>query len=127
MAAAAAYGAYQVGAAVFALAALKIAIGGAGAAFVGRQDVGIHADAHAAAGVAPLKTGGGENFVEPFLFGLGLDAARAGNDQGLLDGAGYVLAGHELRGGAKIVDAGIGAGTDEHAIDGNCPRWGCRL
>src|SRR5437868_14257530 len=64
------YGAYQVGAAVFALAALEIAIGGAGAALVGRQHVGVHADAHAAAGVAPLKTGGGENFVEAFFFGL---------------------------------------------------------
>src|SRR6267142_763952 len=57
------YGAYQVSAAVFALAALEIAIGGAGAALVRRQHVGIHADAHAAAGIAPLEAGGGENFV----------------------------------------------------------------
>jgi len=65
------YGAYQVGAAVFALAALEIAIGGAGTALVRRQDIGIHADAHAAARVAPLETGGGENFVEAFFFRLG--------------------------------------------------------
>src|SRR5882757_9604290 len=90
------YGAYQVGAAVFALAALEIAIGGAGAALVGRQHVCIHADAHAAAGVAPLEAGCGENFVEAFFFGLGLDAARTRNDKSLLDAAGYVLAGHEL-------------------------------
>ena len=44
----------QVGAAVFALAAFEIAIAGAGAALVRREDVGVHADAHAAAGVAPL-------------------------------------------------------------------------
>src|SRR5258706_12056340 len=96
------YGAYQVGAAVFALAALEIAIGGAGAALVRRQDIGVHADAHAAAGIAPLETGRGENFVEAFLFGLGFDAARAGNNKRLLDAAGYVLAGHELRGGAEV-------------------------
>ena len=70
-------------AAVFALAALKIAVGGAGAAFVRRQDVGVHADAHAAARVAPLETGGGENFIEAFFFGFGFDAAGAGDDRGL--------------------------------------------
>src|SRR5271167_3915634 len=80
------YGADEVGAAVAALAALEVAVAGAGAAFVGGQDVGIHADAHAATGVAPLETGGGENFVEAFFFGLGLDAAGAGDDQGLFDG-----------------------------------------
>src|SRR5438270_9832156 len=108
-----------MGAAVFALATLEIAIGGAGAALVRWQHVGIHADAHAAPGIAPLEASGGENFVETFLFGLGLDAARPGYYQGLLDSAGDVLAGHELGGGAKIVDTRIGAGADEHAIDGD--------
>src|SRR5277367_4307344 len=74
------YRADQMGAAVAALAALEVAVAGAGAAFVGGQDVGVHANAHAAAGVAPLETGVGENLVEAFLFGLGLDAARARND-----------------------------------------------
>src|SRR6266404_327006 len=113
------YGAYQVRAAVFALAALEIAIGGAGAALVRRQDVRVHSDAHAATGIAPLETGGRENFIEAFFFGLRFDAARAGHDQRLLYGAGHVLADYELRGGAEIVDAGVGAGTNEDAIDGN--------
>src|SRR5882672_3016286 len=52
----------EVRAAVLALAALEIAIAGAGAALVRRKDVGVHADAHAAAGVAPLESGGAENF-----------------------------------------------------------------
>src|SRR6266481_8065800 len=92
------YRADEVRAAVFALAALEIAIGGAGAALVRRQDVGIHADAHAAAGIAPLKTGVGENFVETFFFGLGLDAAGTGDDQRLLDGASHVLASDQMGG-----------------------------
>src|SRR6266853_665288 len=57
----------EMRAAVFALAALEIAIAGAGAALVRRQYVGVHADAHAAAGVAPLETGRGENFIEAFF------------------------------------------------------------
>src|SRR5690348_3353343 len=59
----------EMRAAVFALAALKVAVAGAGAAFVRRQNVGVHADAHAAAGIAPLESGGTENLVEPFFFG----------------------------------------------------------
>src|SRR5216684_2916808 len=75
----------EVRAAVFALAALEIAIAGAGAALMRRQDVGVHADAHAAAGVAPLEAGSAENLVEPFFFSLRFDSARAGNNQRLLD------------------------------------------
>src|ERR1700681_1071765 len=69
------YRADEVRAAVFALAAFEVAIAGAGAAFVRRQYVGVHANAHAASGVAPLETGGGKDFVEAFFFGLRLDAA----------------------------------------------------
>src|SRR6266403_5002445 len=99
----------QVRAAVFALAALEIAIAGAGAAFVRWQDVRVHADAHAASGVAPLDTGSSEDFVQPFFFSLGLDAARAGNDERLLDGLGNVLTLNKMRGGAEIIEARIGA------------------
>ena len=37
----------------------------------------------------------------------------------LLDAARNVLAFDQVRGGAQIVDARIGAGADEHAVDGN--------
>jgi len=67
------YGAYQVGAAVLPWRPSKLRLE-CWRCVRARQHVGIHADAHAAAGVAPLETGGGENFVEAFLFGLGLDA-----------------------------------------------------
>src|SRR6266851_5577464 len=62
--------AHEMRAAILALAALEIAIAGAGAALVRRQNVGVHADAHTAAGVAPLETGDAKNFVEAFLFSL---------------------------------------------------------
>src|SRR5216683_669619 len=109
----------EVRAAVLALAAFEIAIAGAGAALVGRQDVSVHADAHAAAGVAPLEAGVAENFVEAFFFSLRLDAAGAGHNQRLLDVFCHVLAFDKMRGGAKIIEARIRARTDEHAVDGN--------
>src|SRR5260370_21998122 len=45
----------QMRSAVFALTALEIAIAGAGTAFVRRQNVRAHADARAAARVAPIQ------------------------------------------------------------------------
>src|SRR4029077_4420903 len=90
------YRADQVSAAVFALAALEIAVGRAGAALVRRQHVGIHADAHAAPCVAPFKTRVAENLVETFLFGLRFNSARTGNDECLLDAVRYVLASHQM-------------------------------
>src|SRR5262249_33160144 len=106
-------------AAIAALASLEVAIRGAGAALVRRQSVGVHADAHAAARVAPFETGLRKDFVETFFFGLRLDAAGAGNDESLLDGFRDVLSGDQMRGSAKIVQARVGAGADEDAVDGN--------
>src|SRR5712692_1631769 len=94
-------------AAIFALTAFEVAVAGAGAPLVWGQDVGVHADAHAAAGVAPLETGGAENFVEAFFFGLRLNAAGAGDNQRLLDVFCHVLAFDKMRGGAKIIEARI--------------------
>src|SRR5262249_30688291 len=65
----------QVRAAVFALAAFEIAVRRASAALMRRQYVSVHADAHAAACVAPLETGRRENFVQAFLLGFRFDAA----------------------------------------------------
>src|ERR1700674_3614262 len=109
----------EVRAAVFALAALEIAVAGAGAALMGRQNVGIHADAHAAAGVAPLEARRGENLVEAFFFRLRLDAAGAGHNQRLLDAFSHVLAFDKMGGSAQIVEARIGTRADEDAVHGN--------
>src|SRR5271166_6627085 len=117
----------EMRAAVATLAAFKIAIGGAGAAFLGRKDVFVHADAHAAARVTPFETGGGENFVEALGFGFGFNAARAGNDEGLLDVFGEVLAGHNVSCCAQVIDTGVGATPDEDAVDRNVHNRRARL
>ena len=59
----------QVRAAAASLPALEVAVRGRGAALAVREHVGIHAEAHRAAGAAPLEAGVEEDPVEPFLLG----------------------------------------------------------
>src|ERR1700761_8765623 len=99
-------------AATAALAAFEVAVRSGGAAFAGLQDVGVHAETHAAAGLAPLEAGGLEDEVEAFFFGLMLHALRAGDDHCAYR-SGDVMAAHDLRGGAQVFDACVGAGAEE--------------
>src|SRR6267143_1810032 len=109
----------EVRATVLTLAALEVAIRSTGAALVRRQDVRVHADAHAAARVAPLEPGGGENLVKAFFFRLRLNAARAGHNQGLLDVFCDALPGNEMCGSAEVIEPRIGARADKHAVQRN--------
>ena len=65
-------GTHQVRPAALALTTLEIPIGRACAALAGLQDVGVHAEAHAAAGLAPFKACLCENTVQAFFLGLNL-------------------------------------------------------
>src|SRR5258708_18237876 len=60
---------HQMRAAFIALAALEIAVRGRGAALAGLEFVGIHGEAHRAAGLAPVEAGLDEYLVQA----LGLD------------------------------------------------------
>src|SRR6266576_5956352 len=93
----------QMRAAVFALTAFEIAVAGAGAALVGRKNVRVHANAHAAARVAPLETCLGKDLVEALFFRLRFDAARTRHNQRLLDVLRNMLASYEMRRSAQIV------------------------
>src|SRR3954452_14715777 len=73
----------QVGAAAAALAALEVAVRRRGAALAGREDVGVHPQAHRAARAAPVEAGGAEDLVEALGLGLGLHLDRAGDDHGV--------------------------------------------
>ena len=79
--AAATAGRDEVGPAAAALAALEVPVRRRRAALSRRQDVGVHAEAHRAARLAPLEAGREEDLVEPLVFGLFLHAARAGHDE----------------------------------------------
>src|SRR5262245_60942153 len=64
--------AHQVRSAARALPALEVAVGGRGRALARLQPVGVHGEAHRAAGLAPLETGVAEHAVEALLLGLRL-------------------------------------------------------
>src|SRR5215510_16293890 len=105
-----------MGARARSLPSAEIAVGGRGATFAWRYHIAIDADAHGAAGFAPFETGVAEDAVEPFLLGLALDGGRAGRHQP----GDLARPPRQHRGCcAQILDARIGAGADEDAVDRN--------
>src|SRR4029077_17689774 len=76
------HGTDQVGAPAATLATLEIPIAGGSAALARLQNVGIHAQAHRAAGLAPFKAGLLENLVQTFLFRRMLHGLRSWHDHG---------------------------------------------
>ena len=70
-------GRHEMGPAAGPLAPLEISIAGRGATLSGLKHVGIHRQAHTAAGFPPLESRLFEQSVEPFLFGLLFHQARA--------------------------------------------------
>ena len=107
-----------MGAPAPALAALEVAVAGAGAALPGLEDVGVHPQAHRAAGVAPLRAGGAEDPVEALRLGLSPDLRRSGHHQDTqpaLDGPAL----EHGCGDPKVLDTAVGAGADEDGVDGD--------
>src|SRR3989442_14547136 len=62
----------EMRAAARALAAFEIAVGGRGATLARIEPIGIHAQAHRAAGLAPLEADVAKDAVQPLALGLGL-------------------------------------------------------
>src|SRR5262249_46833820 len=107
---------HQVGATLVALAALEIAVRGRGAALARCELVAMHGEPHGRGGLAPLEPRFDEDLVEPFRLGLLLHQAGARHDH-RLDARLDALAVDDARDGAQILDARIGAGADENAIE----------
>src|SRR6476661_4450868 len=95
----------EVGAAAFALATFEVAIAGAGAALARFELVGVHGQAHAAAGFAPFKAGFLEDAVESLGFGVAFHLTTAGDDH-RVDGTCDPVTFHHGCGGAEIADTG---------------------
>ena len=108
--------AYQVGAPTPALTSFKVTIAGRSAALAGSKNIRVHAQAHGAAGFAPVKTSRPKNFIQTFFFRLLLHLLRAGNHHRANMRMNAVSAYHLSR-GAKILDTGVGARADKDAID----------
>src|SRR6185437_4143739 len=109
-----------------ALAAFKVAIARGGAALAGGKYVGIHAQAHRAAGLTPIETCFLEDLVETFVLSLGFHLLRAGHHHGIHVRRNFAAGGNTRR-RAKIFDPAVGAGSDEDAIDGNISQRRSRL
>src|SRR5918998_1023114 len=118
------HGADEVRPAPLALASLEIAVAGGGAPLAGLQDVGVHAEAHGTARVAPVEAGLGEDLGQPLLLGLLFDAHRTGNDHRPNSVFDLVALEHAGR-GTQVLDAGVGARTQENGVDLYVPYGGC--
>src|SRR3954462_1300611 len=81
----------EVGAAAFALPAFEVAVAGAGAALAGFELVGVHGQAHAAAGFAPFEPGFFEDAIEAFRFFFAFFLSAAGHNHGVNGARGFVV------------------------------------
>src|SRR5659263_514737 len=107
---------HEVRAPALALAALEVAVGRRRAALPRCELVRVHAQAHRAAGVAPLRTEVEEDLVEPLGLGLQADPGRRRHDEDahrLRLGASL----DELGDRAKVLDPTVGARADEDRVD----------
>src|SRR4051812_45048493 len=93
----------EVGPAAGTLSSLEVAVGRARAPLAGGQGVGVHAEAHRAAGTAPLRPGGREDLVQALLLRLQLDQHRARHHEHPY-ALGHRTAADHVRGGAQILD-----------------------
>ena len=115
----------EVGAAAPALAAFEVAVARARRPLAGSELVGVHRQAHRAAGLTPVGPGGDEHLVEPLGDRLRLDGVAAGYDHHAGHGHGAAL--HHGGGGSQVFDPAVGARTDEHGVDGDVADPGAGL
>src|SRR3954470_12075058 len=101
--------------AAFPLPSLEITIGRRRAALSRAEHVGVHAEAHRAAGVAPFESGIAKHAVESFLLRLRFDALRSGHDH-RARARRDVPAPDDAGCRAQILDPRVRARAEEHAI-----------
>src|SRR5271154_2397060 len=94
-----------------ALPAFEVTVRGRGAALAGRELVGVHSQAHRAAGTTPLGTCRLEDLVQTLGLGMVLDVDRARNNQ-QADPLGDPAPTKHVRGGPKVLKPTVGARPD---------------
>src|SRR5579875_656783 len=98
----------QMGPAALALPPFEITVRGAGASFARPQNIGIHAETHAASRLAPLEASFLEDAVETELFGFEFDLLRPRHDH-RVDGRCDFAAFDDRGGSLQVADSRIGA------------------
>src|SRR5438105_13337186 len=95
-----------------ALPAFEVAIRRRSAALAGAEHVGVHAEAHRAARVAPLETRVTENAVETLALRVRFHAHRSGHDERAQAGA-DLAATNDFARDAQVLDSDVRARADE--------------
>lgn len=109
------FGAHQMRATALALAALKIAVRSRGTSLAGRELIGVHGQAHAAAGLAPVGACRLEYLVQALGLGVALHHLRAGDDEHA-DVLGDLIALEIMSRRSQVLDAAVGAAADEYGV-----------
>src|SRR5712675_57889 len=109
--------AHEVGPAGGALPAVESAVRGRSAALARLEPVRVHAQAHGAAGFAPLEAGVLENPVKAFVLRLRFHQTRSRHDHRELDIRCKTPPADDRGSGPQVLDARIGARADEHLVD----------
>src|SRR3954463_10588062 len=110
-------GADEMRAAAGTLPALEVAVRSRCAALARLKPVRVHAEAHRAAGLAPLEARLAEHAVESLLLGLQLHQARAGYHHRELRVGGSAAPLPHQTSAPWVPDAGVGPGADEDLVD----------
>src|ERR1022692_1543733 len=100
-----------MGASTTPLAALEVAIARAGASLAGLEDVGVHAEAHRAARIAPVRSRTREDRVQALRFGLHLHLGGSRHHEDAKTVMDAPTLEHR-RGRAKVLDPAVGARAD---------------
>ncbi len=98
------------------LPAFEVAVRRRSHTLLGGGDIGVHAEAHRAAGAPPVKPGTPEDLIEAFTLGLRFDLLRARHDH-RIDAVGDLVAVEHLGRGAQIPNPRVGARADEDAVE----------
>src|SRR5207244_1294835 len=108
----------EVRASTWTLTTLEVPVRRRRAALAGPEHIGIHAEAHRAARVAPLEARFAEDAIESFPLRVRLDAHRTGHDEGAQPGPNLAAA-NDLARETEVLEPGVRTRPDEHGIDGD--------
>jgi hypothetical protein len=107
-----------MGSPALALSTLKVSVTSRSASLTGAERIGVHAQAHAAASLPPLKTSSREDLIEAFCFGLPFDPATSGHDH-RMDVLGNLMTANNCRSCPEILDPAIRTRADKDPVERN--------
>mmetsp|Transcript_26770 Transcript_26770/g.59111 ORF Transcript_26770/g.59111 Transcript_26770/m.59111 type:complete len:363 (-) Transcript_26770:390-1478(-) len=105
-----------MGSSIRTLASLKVTVGGTGAALPGLKTVGVHAEAHAATRLPPVKTCLHKYLVQTLSLRLQLHDAGSRDDHGMYPLSNLAALGN-LGHLPQILNSGVGARPDKNLVD----------